>query len=502
MALTVTIGNLLVNVIGNTSRFVQSMRNGRRENNRFRESIDATKKAASSVNKVLAVVGVTYSASALIGKFNATRDSIDRLGKTAEKLGATTDALASLRFAGEQTGVAANTMDMAMQRMTRRVAEAAKGTGEAKDALKELRLDARRLAAMPLDKQFIAIAGAMDKVEGQGNRVRLAFKLFDSEGVALVNTLALGERGLRDMAQQARELGIALKDEDVNRVEAMNDAINRLKHSFGGVGSQLVIGIAPRAERTVDALTEAMRGLSAGGGGEYLNKLFVGNKVFGQLGRLIEQTVVKPLSKAAVKMDIAAGRAMSSGPLREFTVNQGFNPQRPVGPSDLRIRERMARIDEMLSRAEARMLGGEAPNARAAKRAAAHYLWKGIHGIESGIRSGVESLGGLAERANAAMSELERRGRAFAADWWLKKLFGPWAGGRPRTEPEQQTSTDVYRSINEALEKGTAAAYTAARANLLPKMQLDEARKQTSLLAKIERHAQGGGVTLQAVGIG
>ena len=52
----------------------------------------------------------------------------------------------------------------------------------------------------------------MEAVDTQSDRVRLAFKLFDSEGVSLVNTLALGEEGLRNAAAEAEAFGRSVKD--------------------------------------------------------------------------------------------------------------------------------------------------------------------------------------------------------------------------------------------------------------------------------------------------
>src|SRR5690606_5010431 len=100
----------------------------------------------------------------------------DQMAKTATKLGATTEELAALRFAAEQTGGSAKSMDMALQRMTRRLSEAAQGTGEAVNALKELGLNARDLQKLPLQEQFNAVSDAMQGVEKQSDRVRLAFK--------------------------------------------------------------------------------------------------------------------------------------------------------------------------------------------------------------------------------------------------------------------------------------------------------------------------------------
>jgi hypothetical protein len=98
-----------------------------------------------------------------------------------------------LQFAGKLTGVEVNTMNMALQRFTRRASEAARGTGEAKGALRELRLDARELVKLPLDQQMLQLADAFEDAKRRGlNPLRLAFKLFDSEGAQLVTTLADG----------------------------------------------------------------------------------------------------------------------------------------------------------------------------------------------------------------------------------------------------------------------------------------------------------------------
>ncbi|MEM8864005.1 MAG: hypothetical protein AAGF31_00475 [Planctomycetota bacterium] len=181
--------------------------------------------------------------------------SIDKLAKTSRKLGIATDQLAGLRLAAEESGVASNTLDMALQRMVRRVGEAANGTGEARGALKELGIDAQSLAAMSPDEQFRVIADAMSRVSTQGDRVRLAFKLFDSEGVALVNTLAGGRKAMDEATDSARKLGIAVNETDAAKVEAANDAYGRLGKSVEGLFNKVAIGLAPAVERVSEGLT-------------------------------------------------------------------------------------------------------------------------------------------------------------------------------------------------------------------------------------------------------
>lgn len=232
------------------------------------KAVDKTKSAFSGVTKSLKKVsGAVFSMkNALVGAVGAAGfgalikssiDAGDELAKTADKLGVTTNALAGLRHAAELTGVSTGTMDMALQRFTRRAAEAAQGTGEAKGALQELGIDADQLVRLPLDEQMNVVAGAMSGVKNQSDKVRLAMKLFDSEGVALVNTLGGGAEALQKMTEEAEHLGVTLSRTDTAQMEAANDAITRLKAVFTGLTNQLSVAFAPIITFVADGFRQA-----------------------------------------------------------------------------------------------------------------------------------------------------------------------------------------------------------------------------------------------------
>ena len=91
---------------------------------------------AAGIGKGLAKIAVGIAAtvgavSLVVSKYVSM---LDKIGKTAEKLGIDPEFLQKLRFAAEQTGVKVEALDMGLQRFIRRTAEAAKGTGEAKQA--------------------------------------------------------------------------------------------------------------------------------------------------------------------------------------------------------------------------------------------------------------------------------------------------------------------------------------------------------------------------------
>ena len=222
-------------------------------------AFDKTSKALSSASKGVRKVGgaVLSAKTAIVGLVGAAGFGAlikqglaagDSLAKTADKIGVTTEALAGMRHAAELTGVSTETMDMALQRFTRRASEAAIGTGEAQGALKELGINAEDLVKLPLDKQMEVVADAMGGLSTQSDRVRIAMKLFDSEGVALVNTLGGGSEALREMIAEADHLGLALSRTDTAQIEAANDAFTRAKGVITGLTNQFAVAFAPVLE--------------------------------------------------------------------------------------------------------------------------------------------------------------------------------------------------------------------------------------------------------------
>ena len=230
-------------------------------------ALDRTSRAFRSVGKRAAKLGLTMAkvgagmsigaGAAGVALVKSSMESVDALAKVSDKIGTTTEALSALQYAGELTGVKTETMNMALQRFTRRVSEASAGTGEAKGALAELGLNAEVLNQMPLDKKMATLADAFATVPTQADRVRLSFKLFDSEGVQLVSTLMQGREGLAEFAREADHLGLTVSRVDAAQIEAANDAVTRAKKVFTGLGNQLATSFSPLIQGVADAFRQS-----------------------------------------------------------------------------------------------------------------------------------------------------------------------------------------------------------------------------------------------------
>lgn len=246
------VGKIVAVLTAKTAPFSKGLKKASTRLGKFRAGVGKVARKVAKVGAAL-FAGAAAGLTAIVVK---NLSAIDTLAKTADKLGIAVGELQKLRLAAELTGVEIKTFDMALQRMTRRVAEAAIGTGEAQGALKDLKLDAAELAKLPLEEQFKRISDALRGVSDRGQQVRLAFKLFDSEGVALVNTLRLGRAGLEAIGAEAEKLGLTLDRVDAAKVEAANDAWTKFKTIMAGVGQRITVGVAPYLTALVNKMIE------------------------------------------------------------------------------------------------------------------------------------------------------------------------------------------------------------------------------------------------------
>lgn len=207
---------------------------------------------------IAGVVGVAVAAAAvkIIGLLNRTAEQIDELAKSADKLAIPIQELQKLRFAAELSGVGVDKLNTSLERMVKSISEAASGTGIAKEALKDLGLNARELNQLRPDQQFQAIADAMRNVAEHGDAVRFAMEIFGRSGAALVNTL---NSDLRQTGEEFDSLGIAITRQQAAAVEAYNDAGTKLMAIWNALKVQITVAVVPAMQLIIDKVTQTIK---------------------------------------------------------------------------------------------------------------------------------------------------------------------------------------------------------------------------------------------------
>ncbi|MEQ8605188.1 MAG: hypothetical protein RIB45_17890 [Marivibrio sp.] len=213
------------------------------------------------------------AAGALFAMVTGSAAAADQLAKTSDKLGIGVEELQEYRHAADLAGISQETFDMALQRFTRRTAEAAAGTGVAKDALAALgiRLKDSEGNMRPTGALLEEVADKMTSIEDPAKRVRLAFTLFDAEGVSMVNMLRNGSDAIQGAREEARKLGL-ITEEQARAAEAFTDNWTRLKKVVSVTGHAIAGELMPHfsamlttvKDLAIEAKPEIMESLRTG----------------------------------------------------------------------------------------------------------------------------------------------------------------------------------------------------------------------------------------------
>ena len=186
-----------------------------------KKNIDSTSKSVKLLKAAISI-GV---ATAFVGLTKRMAESADQIAKFSQRIGINAQAFQELQYAATQSGIKTEQFNMAMQRFTRRAAEAAEGTGEAKAALRQLgiQLTDSNGRLRPAEELLGDVAEAFKNIEDPAQRVRLAFKLFDSEGVSMVQMLGQGRDAMLALRREAQQLGIVMDENTLKNAEKVSN---------------------------------------------------------------------------------------------------------------------------------------------------------------------------------------------------------------------------------------------------------------------------------------
>ena len=252
-----SIAQVTIDLAANSARMVSELQTANRSFGRFESSVS---KSAKRMKTILATVFAGLTGAAFKSFIQDTIDAGDRIQKLSIRLGISTEALTELKHAATLSGVEFNQLTTGLQRMVRRVSEAAGGTGAAVKALDELGISAKKLNQLKPGDQISLLSEALSKVPKQADKVRLAMALLDTGGVPFLQMMTDGAAGLKKMRDEAVKLGQSLSMDQVTAMADANDAMYRLGLVSTEVGNIMATWLAPKIKDVADALQVTVPG--------------------------------------------------------------------------------------------------------------------------------------------------------------------------------------------------------------------------------------------------
>ncbi|MDH2299712.1 hypothetical protein [Cobetia sp. 29-18-1] len=210
-----------------------------------------------------AAAGAAVAGGALVAGFAArmTSEQADlarELDNVSKRTGVGIVALQKYRYAFERAGLDADEAGDIFQDVADKIGDAFEnGGGDAMDALEGLGIEAKELINLAPDQMFLRLADAMQDLP-QASQINFLEGLASNASrlqPLLENNAAL----LRQLGDQASEMGLIMSPEQIANLLKTEEAINGVQTRLQGIATQLFSKLSPAVEGAADAFDDALK---------------------------------------------------------------------------------------------------------------------------------------------------------------------------------------------------------------------------------------------------
>lgn len=240
-----SLGSLVIELSANSARLSSDLG----------KAVGVAERAAAGMQKAFRFAG-----GGLLGiaAANAARQAFemgDQLAKAAVKASVAGEVISELAFAAKLADVDLAGLSNGLRFMQVNLSRAGTGAKETEDALRALGLTAADLKNLAPEKQFELLADRISKLKDPADRARAAVEIFGRAGSDLLPLFAQGAEGIRKAREEAQRLGQSFSTEQLQKIEAANDAVTKLKGSWGSFWVILAAKVAPTLQKVLDLLS-------------------------------------------------------------------------------------------------------------------------------------------------------------------------------------------------------------------------------------------------------
>lgn len=230
-------GRAYLELFADKSKLVRTLKSAAR---------DVQKWGATAVTagKVIGAAGAGI-VTPMLGMAKSFADAGGALLDMSQRTGASVEELSTLKYAAEQSGSSIEELESGMRKTQKVVADAAGGSKSAAAALKRLGVSAAELKGLTPDEQFRRIADGAASIADPGERAAAIMGVMGKSATKLLPLMLNGADGIRQMQEEAREVGVEMSTADAQGAEGFGDAINKAWRQIGYLKNGLAKALLP-----------------------------------------------------------------------------------------------------------------------------------------------------------------------------------------------------------------------------------------------------------------
>jgi len=234
----------IVQLEAQTAKYQQGLDAANRKLDKFhKDQTRALRGIASAFKGLVAAVGTVALGNYIKESINAA----DNANKLAQKIGIATESLTGLQLGLDLSGASMEDFEKGMFRLARASVEASEGVGAQAEAFAALGIgvvDAQG-KLRPLESILRDVSDSFAGMDDGARKAALAQEVLGRSGAKLIPFLNAGAKGMDDVIERSRRLGLVWSSESAAAAEMFNDNLTILQAVARGLTNQFVQEMLP-----------------------------------------------------------------------------------------------------------------------------------------------------------------------------------------------------------------------------------------------------------------
>lgn len=215
------------------------------------KNADAIKDFAKSASKVAAVAGLALGAfvAKTTSGFADLGEQIDLFTK---KSGVSAEAASALKFSLESMGMSMEVAEVGIKKMQDTLVNMGSNAKLAAKNLDPLHLKLSEIKGLRPEEQMFKLGNAIAQIKDPAERTAAAINIFGKAGTDLIPLFGDGKMTLDQFVESARKMGVVMSADGLKNALALDQAMDNLKGTMGGLAIQIGGALAPSITKLID----------------------------------------------------------------------------------------------------------------------------------------------------------------------------------------------------------------------------------------------------------
>lgn len=188
--------------------------------------------SVAGISPVVGALGSAFAGLSLTGLAQEAIRVADELKNLGQQTGVSASFFSALQFEIEDAGSSLQSFASAITFMNRKIGEATSGNKAAIETFESIGVSLEDLQGLDPQQQFLLLSNAVSELGTDADRTGAAIDVFGRGIKQLIPLVSQGGDAIESMAQKQIELGNALSQEQIDRIDDFGDAMGRWSHEI------------------------------------------------------------------------------------------------------------------------------------------------------------------------------------------------------------------------------------------------------------------------------